>query len=640
MIAKQNFAHVTTLIVGAGPAGSFLASNLARLGVQFRIIDKLKVHTTGRAIGLVARTLEILEQVCGSELVDNLVKSGHRIYKQGFWRDGKLTRKSETWECDSLHNYYLINPQLNLEDALRNDIVKLGHQIEYGVKLVEVSTPEDPDEPLLCTLQNETTGELEYVTCKYLIGSDGAHSFVRRSMAVTAAGETPNMVWGIIDAHLKTDFKDIEDANVLYSNEGTAVAFHWGNGITRLAMYLGSPDIANDVVNYRDIRNYLSIDQFIQKMTSVFKNSGYKVEIGEVKWFSIFKIQEKIATEWTAADGRVILLGDACHTHSPGGGLGMQAAIMDAYNLSWKMNLVEKGFANVSILETYTEERRAVAEQFIETSAKIIRVMSNITPSQSSPGLNSSYEKELALLYKRNGQNITVGPAYPFNELNWAGGGSVERNYAFWKSGTTISPGQRAPDVFHMRQYNLRQQEISNETRLFQVTKHPGIFNILIFAKNLDSDIQYHLSDWAAHLSSSNAFFAKYKFEKEQLFAFHTITSAAPDTIDEVNEDVKQFLTNNSTILLEKGLDEDLSNLDDNYYGFRDVTAAEQREQTAHVKYGIPSDETGVILALRPDGYVGAVVCLEDWVHLDEYFDTILGNHNFNSNAEVYDQYL
>jgi FAD binding domain len=90
---------------------------------------------------------------------------------------------------------------------------------------------------------------------------------------------------------------------------------------------LGSPELAKDVINYRDIRNYLSIDQFLEKISNVFADSGYNLEIGEVKWFSIFKIQEKISADWFAADGRVILVGDACHTHSPGGGLGMQAGM-------------------------------------------------------------------------------------------------------------------------------------------------------------------------------------------------------------------------------------------------------------------------------------------------------------------------
>lgn len=84
--------------------------------------------------------------------------------------------------------------------------------MEYGVRLTDVFAPEDPDEPILCTLRHEETGESEYITCKYLIGADGAHSFVRRSMAITAEGETPNMVWGIIDAKLKTDFKAIEQS--------------------------------------------------------------------------------------------------------------------------------------------------------------------------------------------------------------------------------------------------------------------------------------------------------------------------------------------------------------------------------------------------------------------------------------------
>lgn len=72
--------------------------------------------------------------------------------------------------------------------------------------------PTDPEDPVLCTLKHEETGELEYLTCKYLIGADGAHSFVRRSMGITTLGETPNMVWGIVDAVVKTDFEAIDQA--------------------------------------------------------------------------------------------------------------------------------------------------------------------------------------------------------------------------------------------------------------------------------------------------------------------------------------------------------------------------------------------------------------------------------------------
>ncbi|CAO3691276.1 unnamed protein product [Umbelopsis ramanniana] len=635
MVAKQDSnSHVTVLIVGAGPAGAFLASNLARLGIQFRLIDKLKVHTTGRAIGVVARTLEVLEQVIGPEITHNLVNNGHQVKEQGFWRNGKLTKKTESWDCDSLYNYYLIHPQLGIEDALQKDIKKFGQDVEFGVRLVDVSVPTDPEDPVLCTLKHEDTGELEYMTCKYLIGADGAHSFVRRSMGITTLGDTPNMVWGIVDAVVKTDFEAIDQANILYTDKGTAVAFHWGNGITRLAMYLGSPEMAKDVVNYRDIRNYLSIDQFIEKISTAFSDSGYNFEIGEVKWFSIFKIQEKISADWFAADGRVILVGDACHTHSPGGGLGMQAGIMDSYNLAWKLKLMESGLADKSILNTYTQERREVAEQFIETSAKIIRVMSNMTPANTSPGLNSSYEKELALLYKRNGANITVGPSYNANELCWDGSGAIERNYAFWKSATTVRPGQRGPDVFDVRQYDLKNQTISDPLRLFTITKYPGIFNILVFTNDLNDEVQYNLSSWSAHLEESDAFYTKYKYSRGDLFAFHTITTANAAVVDSTSDHVKRFLSTKSTVIFDRENQDNTSNDDQVVYGSTFLTAAEQRNQGAHAKYGIPSDESGVIVALRPDGYIACVICLEDWAHLDEYFDGILGGHPFATAKE------
>jgi hypothetical protein len=263
--------------------------------------------------------------------------------------------------------------------------------------------------------------------------------------------------------------------------------------------------------------------------------------------------------------------------------------------------------------------------------------MSNITPANSSPGLNSSYDKELALLYKRNGANITTGPAYPVNELCWDGGGAIERNYAFWKSATTARPGQRAPDAFALRQYDTKKQTISDPLRLFKVTKYPGIFNIIIFADNLNDEVQDNLSSFSAHLEESDAFYTKYKYEKGDLFAFHTITTATVSAVDNTSDSVSRFFTEYSTVLLEQDNQDDANNDGQGMYGSSYLTAAEQKKQTAHAKYGIPSDENGTIVALRPDGYIACVLCLEDWSFMDEYFDAILGRNPFaTSNDEGY----
>jgi hypothetical protein len=261
--------------------------------------------------------------------------------------------------------------------------------------------------------------------------------------------------------------------------------------------------------------------------------------------------------------------------------------------------------------------------------------MSNITPANSSPGLNSSYEKELALLYKRNGANITTGPAYPANELCWDGSGAIERNYAFWRSDTEVRPGQRAPDIFTLRQYDVRNQKTSDSLRLFKVTRYPGIFNILIFARDLNTEVQDNLANWAAHLEESDAFCSKYKSKDFDFFAFHTITTATAATVDDTSDSVNQFLSKHSTVLLEQDNNQDSPDHGQELYGSTFLTAADQRKQTAHAKYGISDDENGAIIVLRPDGYIGAVVCLEDWSYVDEYFDTILGRHDF---ASLYSQ--
>jgi hypothetical protein len=252
-----------------------------------------------------------------------------------------------------------------------------------------------------------------------------------------------------------------------------------------------------------------------------------------------------------------------------------------------------------------------------------------MTPANTSPGLNSSYEKELALLYKRNGANITIGPSYNANELCWDGSGAIERNYAFWKSATTVRPGQRGPDVFEVRQYDLKNQTKSDPLRLFTITKYPGIFNILVFANDLNDEVQYNLSSWSAHLEESDAFYTKYKYTRGDLFAFHTITTADVSVVDSTSDQVNQFLSTKSTVILDRESQDNTSNGDQVVYGSTFLTAAEQRKQSAHAKYGIPSDESGVIVALRPDGYIACVVCLEDWAHLDEYFDGILGGNPF-----------
>jgi phenol 2-monooxygenase len=75
-------------------------------------------------------------------------------------------------------------------------------------------------------------------------------------------------------------------------------------------------------------------------------------------------------------DNRVFIAGDACHTHSPKAGQGMNVSMMDTFNLSWKVAAAVKGKSSPDILETYELERRQVARDLIEFDYKFSRLFS------------------------------------------------------------------------------------------------------------------------------------------------------------------------------------------------------------------------------------------------------------------------
>ncbi|CAO1613231.1 unnamed protein product [Parajaminaea phylloscopi] len=99
----------------------------------------------------------------------------------------------------------------------------------------------------------------------------------------------------------------------------------------------------------------------------------YELRYEEVDWFTAYPVARRLASRFDV-DGKIFLMGDACHTHSPKGGLGMNTSMMDAHNLSWKLALVSHGFAKPELLASYNVERRRVAEELLEFDAAIIQL--------------------------------------------------------------------------------------------------------------------------------------------------------------------------------------------------------------------------------------------------------------------------
>jgi phenol 2-monooxygenase len=107
------------------------------------------------------------------------------------------------------------------------------------------------------------------------------------------------------------------------------------------------------------------------------------MEVAETFWWSAYSIGQRLADHFHK-DNRIFLTGDACHTHSPKAGQGMNVSLQDGYNLGWKVAAVLKGQAPASILETYRVEREKVAADLIEFDRFFMRIFSSRSKSSEA----------------------------------------------------------------------------------------------------------------------------------------------------------------------------------------------------------------------------------------------------------------
>ena len=100
-----------------------------------------------------------------------------------------------------------------------------------------------------------------------------------------------------------------------------------------------------------------------------------KLSVGKVNWFSHYHVHHRVAEHFRK--GRVFLLGDAAHIHSPAGGQGMNTGIGDAINLAWKLRSVMAGLAPETLLDSYEEERIAFANRLVHTTDRLFTLASS-----------------------------------------------------------------------------------------------------------------------------------------------------------------------------------------------------------------------------------------------------------------------
>ena len=213
----MNIEHTDIVIIGAGPVGLMCAYLGQLCGLNTIIIDKSDAPIEkGRADALNARTLQLLESI---DLFSELYPLGKTCNTSSVWADGKfISRQSSWWQelKGCFHKHFLMLGQSYLEKLLDEKLKTIGAAVQ---RLTMVENIELNQSGCLTTL---STGER--IQSSYIIGADGARSFVRNHFKIPFEIIRPQIIWAVIDGIIDTDFRKVPEI-IVFQAETSDVAW-------------------------------------------------------------------------------------------------------------------------------------------------------------------------------------------------------------------------------------------------------------------------------------------------------------------------------------------------------------------------------------------------------------------------------
>ncbi len=377
---KEDIAsdEIDVLIVGAGPAGLTLAAYLSQFPQIKTVLIERKdgPMEKGQADGVSCRSMEMLQTFGFAERVK---REAYWVNEATFWRPdpqdpNRIARNGRVQDVeDGLSEMpHVILNQARVHDMFLDVMAKSPTRLEPLYNRAVAGLTTDPDG---VTVTVDHNGRAETYRARYVVGCDGARSVVRQSIGRNLEGDSAHQAWGVMDVLCNTDFPDIRFKSLIQSaNEGTVLVIpREGGYLVRLYVEMDKLNPEERIAN-RD----LQVEDLISAANRILQ--PYSIDVKEVAWWSVYEIGHRLTDQFDDATGdkdpRVFIAGDACHTHSPKAGQGMNVSMGDAFNLGWKLVSVLTGRSDKQLLRSYSQERQAVAQALIDFDHEWARIMS------------------------------------------------------------------------------------------------------------------------------------------------------------------------------------------------------------------------------------------------------------------------
>ncbi len=333
-------ASVPVLVVGAGPTGLLLASELERRGVRCHLIDARPgpLHWD-RATVVHPRSLQIFESL---GLAGKFLDAGCRQRVIKIHSRGKLLGMMDLSTCGSVYGFNLGVSEEVTERILTEYLETRGGKVNQSCRLTGLQPRAGG---VLAEIERD--GVPYRVAAQWVVGCDGLHSPTRELSGIGFEGHDIAKPWAVFDATVQ-GWADTYEGTFVYL-EALPVILTALPG-QRWRVYMRPTSEESDLVAdaAATLRGYLPAASFV-----------------DVENPTRFHCHTKVATKYRS--GRVFLAGDAAHLCSPSEGHGMNCGLQDAFNLAWKLALVLRGAADPVLLDSYEIERRPAAERVMQS---------------------------------------------------------------------------------------------------------------------------------------------------------------------------------------------------------------------------------------------------------------------------------
>ena len=602
--------QVDVLIAGTGPAGLCLAAQLSQFPeISTMIIERMPSNIIkGKADGINTRTMEMF-QAFG--FADKVKRETYWVNQTAFWMPDpknpdhlkRVGRVQDVADDSSEMPHILINQarlhELFLE-VMKNSPSRL--EPDYSWEIVGLTIdPNTQDHPVSVTLKDASGvnwGATRVVRANYVVGCDGAHSAVRKAIGGQLHGDAAHQAWGVMDILANTDFPDVRQKCLISSaNEGNVLILPREGGYV-FRMYVELDKLRPDE---KAAHRKFTQDDMIAAANRIIK--PYSLDVKEVVWWSIYDIGHSVTDKFDDVpegenrNPRVFTAGDACHTHSPKAGQGMNVSMQDTFNLGWKLVHVLQGRADPSLLRSYSKERLTEAKRLVETDHQWARIMSAPTTQAERDGTE---EPRIIRQFKEN--------------LEFTGGTAVkyDASYLFAASRhQALATGEEIGRRFHSAPV-VRVSD-AKPMQLGHVAEADARWRIYVFAGKNDSaqagSAVRQLADWLETHPQSPV--VKHTRHGEDIDAVIDVRVVFQQTFDQLAYENMPSLLKPRTGKL--GLQDHEKVFCVDHKGMGDI----------YDMRGIHRDK-GCMIVVRPDQYVAHVLPLDGTDELSAYFAGVL----------------